>query len=161
MRMKILILASISMLTSCSSLEPKPEPSAYPDIHLDHQALIGQRLIPRTGYNGFLTNQVCKKFVGKKCMETSILKYDLMDMAVRTQLVNDLKFACKMGKSRWRISINAPAIVRQEKGCVKWKKKTISRKVYCAETGVVKTEFIHIDDYQRLIDGALECRSGF
>jgi hypothetical protein len=85
-----------------------------------------------------------------------------MDMKIRENLVNDLKFACRMGNKRYRISLNAPAIVRQESGCVKWKKKTISRKKYCAETGVVKSEFIHIiDGYQKLIDGALECRSGY
>jgi len=159
---KILILASL--LASCSILEKKQEKSAYPDLQLNHQALINQRLIPRPGHVGFLTNQICKKYVGKTCVERSLKKYDLMDMEVRKQLVNDLKFACKLGKKRYRISVKDPAIVRQEQGCVKWKKKPISRKTYCAQLGVVKSEFIHIADeasYQKLIDGALECRSGF
>jgi hypothetical protein len=164
--LEFIIVCTLSWLlvTGCSVLKKGPEKSAYPDLILEHQALINQRLIPRPGHLGFLTNQVCKKYVGKTCVERSLMKYDLVDMSVRENLVNGLKFACRMGEKRYRISIPAPAIIRQESGCVKWKKKPISRKKYCAETGVVKSEFIHIADeasYQKLIDGALECRSGF
>jgi hypothetical protein len=159
--MRILILI---FLVSCSSFEKKPERSAYPDIKLNHQALINQRLIPRPGHVGFLTNQACLKYVGKTCLERSLMKYDLMDMEVRKQLVEQLKFACTMGKRRYRISVKDPAIVRQEIGCLKWKKKLVTRKTYCDKYGVVKKEFLHVGDeasYQKLIDGALECRSGF
>ena len=154
--MKILILL---FLASCSSIQDKPE--IYSEIRLNHTALIGQRLIPRAGYNGHLTNQVCTEFAGKNCLKRSLLKYDMNDESTRNQLVNDLKFACKIGKKRWRISVKTPTLIHQESGCVKWKKRTISRKVYCAQIGVIKMEFIKFEDYQRLIDGALECRSGF
>lgn len=160
--MRILIL--LFFIASCSVLEKKEEKSAYPDIQLNHQALINQRLIPRPGHVGFLTNQACLKYVKKTCIERSLKKYDLMDMSVRENLVNDLKFACRMGNKRYRISIPAPAIIRQERGCLKWKKKLVTRKTYCDKYGVVKSEFIHIADeasYQKLIDGALECRSGY
>lgn len=148
-------------LVSCSALEKNPEKSAYPDLVLGHTALIGQRLIPRKGNEGFLTNQACLKYEGKDCVQKSLLTYDMNDPILRDRLANELKFACKMGNKRFRICKKDPGFCRQEWGCIEWKKKLVSRKTYCSKEGVTKKEYIPVTEYQRLIDGSLECRSGY
>lgn len=162
----LFLLAFLSFsLVSCSSLKKKDEkPVEYHEgITLDHKSLVNQRIAVRPGHEGFLVNQICKKFDPEgNCVGTiSFERYDLKDKEVRSVL-NHFRFACYVGGRRYRISLDKPGLVRQEEGCTKYKKKLITREEYCAETGVVKTEYLDaVEKYELLIAGATECRSGY
>ena len=161
---KILIIAFSLSLFSCSTLKEMIKGKDYhKDIPMDHQELLYERLIPRRGYDGFLTNQICKEFDSNgKCIgEISLRKYSIEDQAVRSQL-NKFKFACSIGGKRYRICETKAGFCRQESGCLEYKTKIFSREKYCSKTGVVYSDFIPVrEKYQYLIDGATECQSGF
>lgn len=159
------VLVFMVILSSCGStgewvkkaFEPK---SDYEGVHLNHQAFARQRFIPRKGYEGYLTNRVCLEFYGNECKKTSIVKYDLKDAEVRKKF-NDFKIACKVGGKRYRICKDQAGLCRSEEGCLEWKKHWLTRKRFCAKRGVIKTDFIPVENYQYLLDGATECKEGY
>ena len=166
----LLVIASCSSLTEWShdTFEPK---GPYDEVHTFHQPLQGQRLIPRPGYEGHLTNRVCKDFYGKKCdkdkdgnLEVSIRQYDIRDEALRKKLI-EFGFACSVGGKRYRICPDRPGFCRRElhKKCVKWKKGLFSRKKKkCKkwDEKIVKKYIDAVKDYEFLLDGATECKKG-
>jgi len=166
--MKLFIIF-LFLLTSCSSLkewtkdtfEPK---SPMDDVHEYHRPLEKQHLIPRQGYEGYLTNRVCLKWYGDKCEKDSVKKYSLKDKEVRAKLIS-LQFACHIGGKRWRICPNKEGFCRREKlvkcmkkrrinpfrskkKCVKWKTTPINK-------------FIPLANYQFLLDSSTECEKGY
>lgn len=165
----IVLLFLIVLISSCSSLkewtketfEPK---SPMSEVHEFHRPLEKQRLIPRPGYEGHLTNRVCLKWYGDECEQESIRKYSLKDKSTRMRLIK-LQFACHIGSKRYRICPNQEGFCRREgtKVCKKWRKKSIfHRKKKCLEWGMNKVElFIPVTDYQFLLDGSTECEKGF
>jgi len=137
-------------------MEPK---TVYDEVHENHLALAKQRLIPRPGHEGKLTNQVCLKFYGDKCEQKSLKEYDLQDANIRKQL-NEFKIACNVGGKRYRICKDEPGLCRSEKVCVKWGKTLFQRKKVCREHGVKKTVLHAVNDYEFLLNGATECKQG-
>jgi len=164
MKNSFLLVLLLSLLASCSTLEEKVKPKEYHEgISLDHKNMVNQRIAARTGHDGFLVNQICKEFdpEGNCTGAISFERYDLRDPEIR-KILNDFRFACYVGGKRFRISMDRPGLIRQEEGCTKYKKKLITRDEYCAETGVVKTEYLDaVEKYYYLIAGATECRSGY
>lgn len=166
--MKLLIVLTLVIFSSCSHMKEwyhdvsEPE-SKFKEVPLNHQALIKQRLIPRPGYKG-LTNQICKKFYGNECVERSVLEYLLEDVNIRNTL-NQFKFACWMGTTRYRICKDQPGFCHADgnKVCAKWKKKhPFTRKKYCYKWKMQKVvKYIPITKYQLLLDGAIECQAGY
>lgn len=162
---KLLILCFlVTVVFSCSSFKEwakdvrEPE-SIYDDVHENHLPLSEQRLIPRPGNDGHLTNQICLKFYGGECEERSLKTYDLRDIKIREKL-NEFRFACKVGGKRYRICKDEPGLCRSEQICLKWGTKLISRDKVCREWGVKKS-FLHaISQYDFMLDGATECKQG-
>lgn len=168
--MKLILILFTLMLASCSStgdwikdtFEPKSE---MDDVQESHKPLEQQRLIPRPGYEGHLTNRVCLKWYGPKCEKDSVKKYSLKDEAIRKRLIR-FKFACHISDKRYRICPNQEGFCRREGGtkeCKKWGRTVFRRKKVCRKWGITKaTEFfIPVDDYQLLLDGATECKKGY
>lgn len=169
------LLCFLLGLISCSSVvewsHEKFKPKGpYDQVHTFHQPLQNQRLIPRPGYEGHLTNRVCKDFYGKKCdkdkdgnLEVSIRQYDLKDVTFRKKLI-EFDFACSIGGKRYRICPDRPGFCRRElhRKCVKWKKKLFSSKKKCKkwEEKIVKKYRDATTDYEFLLDGATECKRG-
>lgn len=165
--MKFLIILTVLFLSSCSNLkqwyhEVSEPDSIYKEVPLNHQALVGQRLIPRPGYTG-LTNQVCLEFYGPDCIKKSIREYKLEDPKVRDAF-NEFKFACHIGGKRYRICKDQPGFCRTESHsvCERWGKKLFSRRKVCRRWGTEeKKMYKPISDYQFLLDGATECKAGY
>ena len=161
----ILIITTIS----CSSikewtkgiLEPK---SKMDEVHEQHRPLEKQRLVPRPGYEGYLTNRICLKWYGSKCEKESIKKYSLKDRKVRENFI-ELQFACHVGGKRYRICPDKAGFCRKEKHseCAKWGRKNVfnSEKV-CKKwkDKIVKKYLDSVTDLQFLLDGATECKKG-
>ena len=147
-----------------SLFKKNPPPPYYEGVITHHKNLVNQRLAPRTGHDGFLINQICKGEINERgeCNGvTSFERYDLRNPETREGL-NKLRFACNVGGRRYRISMDQPGLIRQELGCLEYKKKPISRKKYCSKEGIVKTDFIDATTkYQHLINGATECLAGY
>lgn len=155
----LLLFLSLS-LVSCSSIKEaiKPKP-LHEEVHKNHLPLAKQRLIVRPGRIG-LTNQVCTKWDSEKCLSKSVMVYDLRDPEIRKTLIS-FGFACRVGSKRYRICDDKPGLCRNEGGCVKKKKHLITRKEYCAEEGIVKTDYLPIEEkLEYLMDGGTECRQG-
>lgn len=153
-------LVIILLITSCSLLTPR---SQYEDIHTNHQEMSRQRLTPRPGHEGSLTNRICRKWEGSECKEVSVISYDLNDPNVRYQL-NEFKFACNVAGSRYRVCLDRAGLCRTEmtQECKKWGKTFFRRATVCREWGNrIDTKFIDINaSYQFLINAATECRAG-
>lgn len=163
--MRLLIL-TLFLFVSCSHIDEwakdafEPE-SKYEQVHNDHQNLEKQRLIPRPGFGGHLTNRVCTKFYGNTCEQISVRKYSLEDERIRKRLIQ-FGFACKVGGKRYRICKDKPGLCRRIKTdkCIKWKRKWIFGKKKCVKYEI-KTMFLHIKkDYKFMIDGGTECKQG-
>ena len=167
--MKLLLIFSIVFLSSCSSLkdwtkdimEPKTD---MDEVHEAHRPLEKQRLIPRQGYEGRLTNRICTKWYGDKCESESTREYSLKDKATRKRLIG-LNFACHVGDKRYRICPDKEGLCRREKKtyCSKWVRKHIfTNKKKCKKWKVKGiNKFIPITDYQFLLDSRTECKKGF
>jgi hypothetical protein len=140
-------------------MEPKSEMS---EVHESHRPLEAQRLIPRKGYEGKLTNRICLKWYGDKCEAESIKEYSLKDKSVRELLIK-LQFACHIGGKRYRVCPDREGFCRREKKtvCKKWGKKVFSRKKVCRKWEDEKKEsFIPVSNYNFLLDASTECKKG-
>lgn len=166
--MKLLTIVFLLFLCSCSSLtdwtkdvfEPKSE---MDEVQESHKPLEKQRLIPRPGYEGHLTNRVCLKWYGGKCEKESVKKYSLKDKNVRSRLIR-FKFACHIGGKRYRVCPDKEGFCRRDKKrvCTKWVRKHIfTNKKKCKnwKDEAINT-FIPVSDYQLLLDGSTECKKG-
>ena len=155
--MKVLVLL---FLASCSFFRAK----LYQDVPLGHQPLVGQRLVARDGYNGKLTNRVCLSFDSNKCVETSLIEYDLNVPDVRKTLV-ELGFACNVGGKRFRVCADSAGLCRVEAHeiCIEYRKTFFFRREVCAKEKIeITNHFLSInDDYSFLLDSATECRAGY
>ncbi len=161
MILMILFISSCSHVTDWYHVVSEPE-SKFKDVPLNHQALVGQRLIVRPKYTG-LTNQVCIEFYGNECIKKSVREYKLEDPKVRDSL-NEFKFACRIGDKRYRICKDQPGFCRTEshKVCEKWGRTLFKRTAICRRWGKEKKKFYRpISDYQFLLDGATECKAGW
>lgn len=155
------------MLTACSSVgdwvKDTFEPTSPVDeVHEFHRPLEKQRLIPRPGFEGKLTNRVCLKFYGDLCEKESVREYDLNDEVTRNRLI-DLQFACHVGGKRHRICPDKAGLCRREmeKVCTKWGRTIFKREKVCRNWKEEITEkFIPITDYQFLLDSRTECQKG-
>ena len=168
--MKLVLISLLLLITSCAGLkdwskkvmEPK---SDMDEVHEVHRPLEKQRLLPRPGYEGFLTNRVCTKWYGSTCESESIKKYDLKDKKVRDNFI-ELNFACYVAKKRYRLCPDKPGFCRKtraEKKCIRWGKRFLTRKKYCKEYSkpvVVQKYLDAVEDFQFLLDGTLECNQG-
>ena len=122
-----------------------------------HAQLSKQRLAPRPGYDGYLTNRICgeRNFWGE-CLKWDIKSYDINDPEVRI-MMNDFRIACQIGGKRFRISLDQPGFVRRTTGkCIK--KKVLSRS--CKKWELLE-DFIHIQRYEYLIEAHTECKGGW
>jgi len=163
----ILILTVLLSVVSCSSIKQWTKEVMEPSSPMDevqeaHKPFEQQRVIPRPGYEGHLTNRVCLKWYGDFCEEESIRKYSLKDEPTRKRFI-EFSFACHIGGKRYRVCPDQEGFCRREKEnvCEKWGKKLFSRKKVCRKWREVKTEkFISIDDYKFLLDGSTECKKG-
>ena len=83
--MKLLLMLLMLILVSCAGLktwtrdtfEPK---SKMDEVQESHKPLEKQRLIPRPGYEGHLTNRVCLKWYGSDCEKESIKTIGTIDI---------------------------------------------------------------------------------
>lgn len=108
--------------------------------------LVEQLLRPRPGYNG-LTNSVCTKkdFIGT-CQELSVINYDLKDADTRTRLIQ-AEIVCNVKQAVYRICADKPGICQYaEKG-------------WFFDKNLTETDYIPIDQYQRLLDAQIMCVS--
>ena len=165
---KIILLLSLIGIVSCSSVgdwvKDVMEPESNRDeVHEHHRPLESQRLTVRPGYEGKLTNRVCVSFYGDECEKESVREYDLKDAPTRKRLI-DLKFACDVGGSRYRICPDQPGLCRREKHkvCKKWGRTLFRRKKVCRKwKEEIKTKFISaVDEYAFLLDSRTECKKG-
>ena len=167
---QLLILFSLLLITmffaSCSTVKEVFEPKSDMDeVHEAHRPLDAQRLIPRQGYEGKLTNRVCTKWYGGECESDSTREYSLKDPAIRKRLIK-LGFACRISGKRWRVCPNDAGFCRREGGikeCKKWGRTLIRRKKVCRDWGKSKTVelFTSIEEYGYLLDARTECKKGY
>lgn len=133
--MRIFLLA---LLIGCASTEREIIPQ---------QPLLNQRLAPRPGFKGKLTNQFCVELDEKNpkiCKKSSIIEYDMNDPNVRLSLV-ELEFICNVAGKRYRISIDSPSLIS-----TKYMKKLFSKKAV--------NEYINFNDqYDRLLNANTFC----
>lgn len=62
---------------------------------------ISQQLLrPRKGHQDKLTNNRCAEYKRKVCVKWDLVEYDFNDDSVR-KMLRDLKFICRVGKSRF------------------------------------------------------------
>lgn len=123
----------------------------------DHAQIAHQRLVPRPGYEGHLTNRVCvemHRFNG--CKKWSIQKHNINDKQTRVNL-NDFGIACQINGKRFRVDIERPGFVRIDPKCTKHEKWWGND---CKRWDRNET-FIPISRYQFLMDAMLECKQGF
>ena len=159
----ILILILLLSAVACSTIRDVFEPeSKMEDVQESHRPLEQQRLIPRPGYEGHLTNRVCLKWYGDHCEKDSVRKYSLKDKKIRNRLI-EFQFACRIGGKRYRVCPNKEGFCRRERHrvCKKWGRTIFKRRKVCRKwENKTVNKFIHIDDYQFLLDGATECKKG-
>lgn len=153
-------LLFILLLSSCAVFQGEGE---FDQVHTNHQPTARQRLAPRPGYEGKLTNQVCTAWEGDNCIARSLQEYDLNNEATRDML-NQFRFACSVAGKRYRICGDSPGLCRTERHteCLRWGKKLFTRKKVCREWGE-RIESFYIDantEYQLLLNAATECRAG-
>lgn len=145
--MKPILLISLILSVSCSTTKT-----------YHHSDLANQKLSPRTGYEGHLTNRICKekKTLGGECIKWSVKKYDINDPAIRKQL-NDFRIACRIGGKRFRVALDRPGFIRTERGKCVNRQKWWGNK--CKEWGF-KEIYIPVSNYQYLINSAMFCYKG-
>lgn len=144
--MKVILLTILILSTSCTTTK------------FYHANLANQKLSPRTGFDGHLTNRICAEMspLGGECKKWSIQKYDINDSKIRKQL-NDFRIACRVGGKRYRVSLNRPGFIRTERGKCVNRQKWWGNK--CKEWGF-KTLYIPVSDYQYLINSGMYCYKG-
>jgi len=178
MKQLLILLFMLWLASSCSSLkkwsketfEPK---SKMDEVHKYHRPLEKQRLIPRPGYEGSLTNRVCTKWYGSKCEAESIREYTFKDKIIKGKAVKGktvraklikLQFACHIGGKRYRVCPDKEGFCRREKHtkCAKWGKKLFSREKICRKwKDIVVKKFLSMKDYSFLLDAGTECKKGY
>lgn len=142
--MKLVLLITLSFLFGCQGTEKH------------HAQLSNQRLAPRPGYDGHLTNRICKEkdWLGD-CKKWSVKAYDIRDRSVR-EMLNEFRIACKIGGKRYRVDIDRPGFVRKENPVC------VDKSIFgnCKEW-VTNTNYIPIQNYEYLIEAQTQCMKGW
>jgi hypothetical protein len=111
----------------------------------NRQPLFEQRLVPRPEFEGFLTNQLCVKYEGRKCVQIDVRTYDMRDVDIRKELIH-LLFICNIAGRRFRIDLARPGFIEQRQEGWVFQKK------------LKELEFISVvTQYKRLLNSNTVC----
>lgn len=125
-----------------------------------HAPMFKERIAPRPGYEGMLTNRICKKELFGSCQEWSVKTYDIKDPKVR-KAANDFGMACQIGGKRFRICMDKTGFCRREQICLKWSKSWFGMGKEKCRQWETKETYIDISQYLYLIEAGTECMRGF
>lgn len=115
--------------------------------------LAEQILRPLPGHTGLVNSQCTHDIKTGSCV-WDYADYDLNDAPTRQRL-RDAGMVCYLNGMGYRIASLQPGLIfeRHKKNCVLG--------VFCGASTDEVVDYIPVSDYQKLLDGATECRSIF